>query len=191
MQKGQALQKLLRSPRTVFTTADVALLWGEAPSAKLRARLHYHVQSGALIRIRRGLFAKDQNYDRVEMATCLYRPSYISFETVLWHEGLILCMSPYIHVASYLSRQLECGGRTIRFHKVRRILLNKTYLLDRSRVYPMATPERALLDALRRDRNFRFIGLDHVSREEVYRHLHLYRNRRLELQVEFMLWGRY
>jgi len=191
MRKGQRLQSILRSPRTVFTTEDIASLWGEPLSAVLRGRLAYYVRTGALIRIRRGVYAKDQAFDRLEMATCLFRPSYVSFETVLWREGLILSESPYIHVASYLSRQLNCGGRLIRFHKVRRILLRKAYLLDRSNVYPIATLERALLDTLRRDRNIRVGTLGDVDREEVYRHLHLYRNRSLELQVESMLWGRY
>jgi len=39
--------------------------------------------------LRRGLYAKDNSYDKNELATKIYIPSYISFETVLRNAGAI------------------------------------------------------------------------------------------------------
>jgi predicted transcriptional regulator of viral defense system len=190
MKKGQYLRALLDCQRSVFTTTDIAQLWGEARTGRLRARLQYYVQSGELVRIRKGLYAKDRKYDRLEMATCLYKPSYVSFESVLWHEGLIHQPAASIFVASYLSREIHCDGQIIRIHKVRRALLKKSYGIQELPGYPVASIERAFLDTLRRSRYFRFDNLDSLDWKFVFRLLPLYRNKRLFRKVYSMHGGR-
>src|SRR3989344_3835759 len=86
--KGEYLEVLLRSSKTVFSTKDVALLWSEEKESTVSARLNKYVKTGKLIRVRRGIYAKDNNYDRFELATRIYVPSYISFETVLTRGGV-------------------------------------------------------------------------------------------------------
>jgi len=44
--KGQYIEVLLRSPKTVFTTKDIALLWGEKNEAKARVRLSNYAKIG-------------------------------------------------------------------------------------------------------------------------------------------------
>jgi len=80
---------LFRSGNTVFTFGDIALLLGETDHDNLKARLHYYIKKGLLYHIRRGIYARDANYDRLELATKIFIPSYISLETVLAKEGLI------------------------------------------------------------------------------------------------------
>jgi len=99
--KGEYLEVLLRSPRTVFSTKDAALMWSEEKEQTVTARLNKYVKAGKLIRIRRGIYAKDNNYDRFEMATKIYTPSYISFETVLTRAGINFQYYDSIFVASY------------------------------------------------------------------------------------------
>jgi len=65
-QKGQYVDVLLRSPKTIFSTKDVALLWGEEVKNPARVRLNSYVKSGKLIRVCRGIYAKDKNYNRFE-----------------------------------------------------------------------------------------------------------------------------
>jgi hypothetical protein len=50
--------------------------------------LNKYVTAGKLIRVRRGLYAKDKDYNRFELATRINTPSYISFETVFTGSGL-------------------------------------------------------------------------------------------------------
>jgi len=70
--KGQYIEILLRSPKTVFSTKDIALLWGEQGEANVRVRLSNYVKRGKLIRVHRGIYAKDKNYDRFELATRIF-----------------------------------------------------------------------------------------------------------------------
>lgn len=81
------LKILLRSNQTVFSFRDLVLLWGGGNLKALRSRVNYYVKNGELYPIRKGLYAKDKNYDRYEVATKIYIPSYISFETVLGLQG--------------------------------------------------------------------------------------------------------
>ena len=83
------LNNLLRSKQTVFSFKELMLLWGGINSTTARARIHYYVAQGQLYPLRRGLYAKDKDYDRFELATRIFTPSYISFETVLQSQGII------------------------------------------------------------------------------------------------------
>jgi hypothetical protein len=53
------------------------------------ARVSYYVKNSQLIRLRRGLYAKDNDYNKYELATKICIPSYVSFETVLRNAGAI------------------------------------------------------------------------------------------------------
>jgi hypothetical protein len=46
MSKGDYLTVILRSPKTIFTSKDIALLWGEQSSNSARVRLNYHAKKG-------------------------------------------------------------------------------------------------------------------------------------------------
>ena len=77
MSKGDYLTAILRSPKTVFTLKDIALLWHEPVSSAARVRLNYYVNRGDLYRIRKGLYAKSESYNKLEPATngCIIRVS--------------------------------------------------------------------------------------------------------------------
>lgn len=70
---------------------DTSLLLHEmAGYASPKARLTRLVQSGQLIRLRRGLYIEGGSpISPYVLAAALYGPSYISFETALAHHGLI------------------------------------------------------------------------------------------------------
>ena len=89
MHKGNYLTSILRSNKTVFSSKDIALLWHAPVTSATRVRLYYYVKKGDLYRIRKGLYAKSKDYNRLELATRIYTPSYVSFETVLAREGLV------------------------------------------------------------------------------------------------------
>ena len=86
--KGEYLEILLRSSQTIFSIKDVSLLWNENDKAIITDRLKSYVKVGKLVRLRYGLYAKDRNYNRFELATRINTPSYVSFETVLGSSGV-------------------------------------------------------------------------------------------------------
>jgi len=184
MKKGQYLEAILRSPKTVFALEDVALLWGEAGTEAVRVRLSYYVSRGRLYRIRRGLYAKDMNYDRLELATRIYPPSYVSFETILAREGIIFQFHAPVCVASHLTSEIEVDGQVYSFRKIKTpILLNPLGIENRGES-SFATKERAFLDTLYIHRDYYFDSLNGVNWDRVSEILPIYQNRRMSKQVE-------
>lgn len=139
---------LYGSKQTVFTSREIALLIGAKSMDTLKSKLAYYVRTGKLIRLRRGIFAKNTTYDRNELAVRIYTPAYLSFETVLARTGVIFQYYESLFVASYLSREVIVAEQKIVYRKLRDdILGNQKGLVDRGYFFE-ATKERAFLDRL-------------------------------------------
>jgi predicted transcriptional regulator of viral defense system len=183
MPKGNYLTALLRSPKTVFTTKDIALLWREAGSGGARVRLNYFVKKGDLYRIRKGLYAKSEIYNKLELATRILTPSYVSFETVLAKEGLIFQYYEPIFIASYATREMTIGGQTYFFRKIKdKVLINPTGI-EHTGETSIARRERAFLDILYVNTDYHFDNLRSLNWESVFEMLPLYDNQKMAKRV--------
>jgi predicted transcriptional regulator of viral defense system len=183
MIRGDYIKILLRSKKTVFSVKDIALLWGDAGTNAARSRLKYYVQNGDLHRIRQGLYAKDRDYDRLELATRIFTPSYVSFETVLAKAGVTFQYYNRIFVATYLTREVVCDGQTYQFRKVKDVILANSEGVDNSGERSIATAERAFLDTLYVSTDYHFDNLTPLNWDRVFALLPLYDNKRMAKQV--------
>ena len=183
-QKGEYIDILLRSKNTVFSTKDVALMWGEKVSGAVRVRLNYYVRIKKLIRVHRGLYVKDKNYNRFELATRINTPSYVSFETVLGSSGLTFQYYGNIFVASYLSREMEVGGQKITFIKMKNYVLSNTIGIEHKDGYARATKERAFLDRMYINKDYYFDNLNGLDWNKVFEILPIFHNKRMENRVK-------
>ncbi len=184
MKKGAFLTTLLRSNRTIFSTLDIAMLWQEESSSKTRVRLHYYVKQGSLIQLRRGLYAKNTEYNKFELATKIFTPSYLSFETILAREGIIFQYSTDITVASYLSRGATVGDQNYLYKKMKDSVLMNPAGIIQEEYASIATKERAVLDTLYSNREYHFDNTRSLDWNEVFCLLPLYSNKRLEKKVK-------
>ena len=183
LKKGEYLDALLRSPKTVFSTKDAALLWGEERENTVSARLNKYVGAGKLIRVRRGLYAKDKNYDKFELATRIYTPSYISFETVLTRAGINFQYYGNIFVASYVNREIEINGQKITFVRMKNYVLSNTVGIEHKDGCAIATKERAFLDRIYVSKDYHFDHLDPLDWDKVFEILSIYNNKRMAKKV--------
>jgi len=183
-QKGEYLEVILRSPKTVFSTKDVALLWGEEKESIISIRLNKYVKAGRLVRIRKGLYAKDNNYNHFELATRINTPSYISFETILTRDGINFQFYGNIFVASYISREIKIGNQKITFVRMKDYVLSNTVGIEHKDGIAMATKERALLDRLYVSKKYYFDNLRGVDWDKVFEILPIYHNKRMEKTVK-------
>ena len=183
LKKGEYLDALLRSPKTIFSTKDVALLWGEERENTVSARLNKYVKAGKLIRVRRGLYAKDKSYDKFELATRIFTPSYISFETVLTRAGINFQYYSNIFVASYVSREIEIDDQKFTFVRMKSYVLSNIDGIDHKAGYAIATKERAFLDRIYVSRDYHFDNLDSLDWDAVFRILLIYNNKRMTKKV--------
>lgn len=183
VQKGEYLEILLRSKNTVFSTKDVALMWGEAGSGASRVRLNYYARTGKLFRVRRGLYAKDKNYDKYELAAKILRPSYVSFETVLGAAGITFQHYSQIFVASYVKRDMACDGQEYVFRKIKKGILINPAGIDQSGEYSIASKERAFLDTIYRSKDYHFDNLSPLDWDKVFEILPIYNSKRMSGKV--------
>lgn len=183
MKKG-FLNEILRSNKTVFSFKDLVLFW-EVNKLTAASRVNYYTRHNNLYHIRRGLYAKDKNYDKYELATKIFTPSYISFETVLGSVGVTFQHYSKIFVASYQNKEIECDGQVIAFKRIKdEILTNNTGIEIRNN-YSIASAERAFLDIVYLNTDYHFDNLSVLNWDKVSLILPIYGgNKRMEGAVK-------
>lgn len=171
---------ILKSNKTVFSFKDIFLLSGETNSTLLKRRINYYVSRGYLHPIRRGIYAKDKDYNKFELACKIYSPAYISFETVLIQAGIIFQFYSKIFVASYKSKEINIEKQDFIFKKIKAEILTNALGIESNGNYSIASPERALLDILYLNNDYHFDNLKTLNWETIYSLLAIYGgNRRM------------
>lgn len=173
------LNVILRSSQTVFTFNDICLLLTETNKNLVMAKVSYYVRKKQLIRIRKGIYAKNNDYNKFELASKIYTPSYISFETVLTEEGINFQYYNEIKLASYLNRKIKIGENFYKFTKIKNSILINTQGIENKDNINRATKERALLDTLYAYGDYHFDNLDSIDWTEIFKILPIYDNKRM------------
>ena len=166
MKKG-FLKAILRSNKTVFTFKDLLLMWEGVNVVSARKRVNYYVQTGNLYAVRRGIYAKDKNYDRFELATKIFTPAYISFETVLGKAGITFQYYSQIFVASYQTKDLVADQQKFVFKTLKGSLLTNSAGVENKENYAIAAPERAFLDVVYLSKDYHFDNLSAINWDKV------------------------
>ena len=171
--------KLYQSSKTILTIRDLALIWQENNTESLYAKTAYYVKKGTLIRLTRGIFAKNKNYNSKELATSIYTPSYISFEAVLREAGVIFQHYETIFVASKWPKTTKIDKYTITFRKLKdAVLFNSTGVISKDN-YSVATTERAFLDMIYLFPNYYFDNLKSINWEKCNEIAKIFNNKQL------------
>ncbi len=179
MATDNLIAKLYASPKTVLTIKDIALIWEETNAANLLAKIKYYAKQGSLIRISRGIFAKNKEYDLKELAGSIYSPSYISFETVLREAGIIFQHQEAVFVAGPYPMSKKIDGHTIIFRKLKDSILYSGIGIKKENGYSIATPERAFLDTIYLSPKFYFDNLRSINWELCFELVKIYENKQL------------
>lgn len=174
-----SIAKLYKIPKKILTNKDLSLVWQEKDAKKLKSKTAYYVKQGALIRLSRGIFAKDKNYNPKELATSIYAPSYISFETVLREAGIIFQYYETVFVATKWTRNLKIDNRTFTLRKIKDAVLYNPEGIIQNDTYSIATPERAFLDMLYLFPNYYFDNLNSLNWEKCFDLVKIYGNKQL------------
>jgi predicted transcriptional regulator of viral defense system len=183
MRKGDYLSAILKSNKTVFTFKDIALLWQEQASQATRVRINYYINKGELIKLRRGIYAKSNNYNKLELATRIFTPAYVSFETVLASEGLVFQVYEKIYVASYLTREIIIDKKVYSYRRIKLPVLTNPVGVLQDGITSVATKERALLDTLYANKDYHFDSLHSLEWEKVFEILPIFENKRMGKSV--------
>lgn len=172
--EDKLLNEILKSKQTVFSFKELSIKFKSINQKNLKSKLHYFVDTGDLHNIRRGLYSKDLNYNKFELATKIFIPSYISFETVLSLSGIVFQFYSQIFVASYQSRNIICDNNTYVFRRIKPIILTNSLGIEILDEYSIATPERAFLDIVYHTKNYYFDNLEPLNWDKIYEILPIY-----------------
>ncbi len=176
---------IYRSKNTVFSAKDIALIWKETDFNAIKAGINYYVKTGKLYSVRRGIYVKDKNYDKLELATKVFTPSYVSFETVLARAGVTFQYYSQIFVASYLTREIVIDNQTYSYKKIKDAILTNYAGIESKENYSIASPERAFLDIVYLYKDYHFDNLSLLDWDKVYEILPIYgHNKRIEKKVK-------
>ncbi len=179
MATDNLIAKLYQSQKTILTTKDIALIWEETNTVNLLSKVKYYAKQGSLIRLTRGVFAKNKEYDVKELATSIYTPSYISFETVLREAGIIFQHHDSIFVAGPYLITKKIGNHAITFRKLKDSVLYNALGIKNEKNYSIATPERAFLDTIYLSPKFYFDNLRSINWEKCFELVEIYGNQQL------------
>ena len=179
MATDNLIAKLYASPKTILTTKDIALIWGETNTVNLLSKIKYYAKQGSLIRLTRGVFAKNNEYEVKELATSIYTPSYVSFETVLREAGIIFQHHDTVFVAGPYPTAKKIGGHAITFRKLKDSILYNSLGVKQEKNYSIATPERAFLDTIYLSPKFYFDNLNAINWEFCTELVKIYDNKQL------------
>ncbi|MBI3458879.1 hypothetical protein HY061_01290 [Candidatus Azambacteria bacterium] len=173
MEKDYLLD-LMRSKKTIFTFKDLILFWRKPDVNFVKKKIYRYVKAGKMNTVRRGIYSKDKDYDRYELATKIYTPSYISFETVLGAAGITFQLYGQIFVVSYTTKEIECDGQKYSYKKIKDTILTNQAGIDSRDNYSIASPERAFLDVLYLNKDYHFDNLSVLNWKKVYEILPIY-----------------
>ena len=181
---NNGLIEVFKSKNTVFTFKELSLLLKETDINLIKRKVNYYVKTKKIIRLRKGIYVKDKNYDKFELATKIYTPSYISFETVLSQAGVIFQYYSQIFVASYLTREIEVDGQKYCYRKIKDSILTNNIGLEYKGTYWIATKERAFLDTLYLNKNYYFDNISLLDKEKIFEILPIYKSKSLEKKIK-------
>ena len=183
MRGKDLLLEIYKKDQSVFSFGEIVLLFPEINYQNLKRQISYYVKRGKILRLRRGIYAKE-DFNPFELATKIYTPSYISFESVLKKEGIIFQESSSIFVASYLTRKINCAGLEIIFRKIKNSVLINSAGIERGNNFFIASKERAFLDTVFVLKNYYFDNLSDLDWERVFEMVKIYESKALEKRAK-------
>ncbi|MBN2494898.1 MAG: hypothetical protein JXR96_09940 [Deltaproteobacteria bacterium] len=139
-------------PLPVFDLATVVQL-SEERRETIVQQLHRFSKAGKIIPLRRGMYALAEPYRKVpvqtaELASLIYRPSYLSELWALSYYGLIPEAVPvFTSVSTRKPRRFQCEFGEYRYKNVKAsVFFGYTAVELAGRKVILATPEKALVD---------------------------------------------
>lgn len=177
------IARLYQSSKTILTTKDLALIWQINNKDSLYTKTAYYVKRKVLRRLTRGVFVKNDKYNPKELATSLYTPSYISFETVLREAGVIFQHYSTIFIASPYAFTKKIDKNTFIFRKLKNSILFNSLGVKNENNYSIATVERAFLDMIYLFPDYYFDNLKSINWEKCNRLVKIYNNKELDKRL--------
>lgn len=154
---------------TVFRPRDLALLWDISNGDYLKTKIAYYLKKGYLHRVCHGLYSKKKDdFDILEAGNKLRSPSYASFETVLFREGIIFQPPAAAFFAADFSKTIRMGSHDCVYRKIKDAVLSDRTGITDTGTCAVAIKERAFVDTVYLDKDRHFDNLRPLDWDKVF-----------------------
>jgi len=147
MNNAQRLKALSDTGRNIFSVRNMSEIWGAAPGAARISVSRMEIQ-GLLRRIARGYYSLRREYDPLELANIMVRPSYISLQAALFFHGFSSQIRSSVESAALYSYERKIEGRTFKYFALKESIFFHMEGIMILKNVTVAKPERAVLDCL-------------------------------------------
>lgn len=184
--KQNSITILLKSKKTIFDLNDLALLWQIKDQDYLKTKVYRLIKNKQLLRLKKGIYALEESYDRYELANKLVKPSYVSLQTILAKKGVIFQYDGAIYSASRVNKKIIIGQQKFIYRKIKDdILLTSRGVKIKTNI-SFASPERALIDLCYLEKDFYFDNLDKINWQKIFELALIYQNKSLIKRLKFL-----
>lgn len=147
MNNSERLKTLVESGRSVFTPADLRMLWRtKSLNAKISAiRM---VEKKLLMRLATGYYVLNDRYNRYELANRMLAPSYVSFHSALFYAGINFQMRDEIASVALRDHRRKIGDTLYTYAAMKKTMFFNSDGVVTHEGAAIALPEHAVLDSL-------------------------------------------
>lgn len=146
MNLSQRLKILTDSKRTVFTTKDLRELWQETPRNTVVTAKRM-VKKGLILKLTKGYYALNKEYNIYELANLIVSPSYISFNSALFYWNICFQISDTINSIALFNYQKKIEDKVYKYFAMKKELFFNLEGIGVKENISIASPERAILDS--------------------------------------------
>lgn len=176
------IYQLHKTGKTVFSSDDLSSYF-ETDFKSIERMISYYATTWVLKRIHKGIYVLDNQYNPLEMANKILRPSYISLDTVLRREWVIFQYSEEITIISYKTILMNVDGHDLRFHVMKREIRENFDGVEYRDNISIASKERAFLDAIYLYKDFHFDNLSGIDWDKCFRLSEIYGSKALKKRL--------
>jgi len=181
------LKQLVKSGKTIFSLDDLQKIWLVENRNYLRLIVSRLYAKEELLRISRGLYALNKDFDRLELANKIKIPSYVSLETILQKEGVVFQdYERTIFSISNNSLIKKINNLDFSYSKIKEEILFDPLGIKKEKQANLATVERALCDRVYLSPNYHFDNLRPINEEKLLEISQIY-NRRVQREVRKLI----
>jgi len=146
MNISERLKILNQSGKTVFRLEDLKSLWQDSKlNTKITAKRM--VEKGLILKLAKGYYALNKEYNIYELANLIISPSYISFNSALFYWNISFQVSDTVNSVALLNYEKKIEDKIYKYYAMKKNLFyNSRGIIWRGNV-SLASPERAILDS--------------------------------------------
>lgn len=144
---SQRLKILTDSGKTVFTLGDIQSFWGEEDRRNVVMSARRMVKADLLLKLGKGYYALNKDYNHYELANTIISPSYISLHSALLFWGVAFQKEETVHSVALLNYEKELDGVLYSYHAMKKELFFDTRGVVLKEHISIAGSERAILDS--------------------------------------------